>query len=303
MSSEIWFAFVILGGLAILMLWIVLRSKPIPVLGPVPESQFIKIGPFDIHYLISGQGPTVLMLHGIGASLYTWRFLIPLLNTRYQVIAVDLPGFGRSSKISLENYDLDQQTARLQLFLDALHINECHVIGSSMGGTLALWLGLKNPERIKKIVTLAPAIDPALVPLKMASLAWTSPFFKTTAANRYVFSYLLRRILSKRELVNPETIAEYLAPYQDPAAVHTFMKATASIRDHRLLQELKTLPQPLLVLWGKRDLVVREKHVKKLIQQIPQAIYHVHNDGGHHLQEDDPVWVAENVQKFFDSKA
>ncbi len=288
--------------LTVVMLWLLLRSKPRPALGPNPDSKFIKIGPFDIHYLISGQGPTVLLLHGIGASVYTWRLLMPLLSRHYRVIAVDLPGFGRSSKIAVESYDLDQQTARLQLLLDTLDVKECHVVGSSMGGALALWLGLKNPERVKKVVTLAPAIDPRLVPLKLASFAWTSPFFRATAANRYVFSYLLGRILSKRDLINKESITEYLNPYQDSAAVHAFMKATSSIRDQRLLQELKSLMPPLLILWGKKDLVVREKNVKKLIQQIPHAKYHIHETGGHHLQEDDPVWVAEFIQKFFDSK-
>ena len=302
MNDWYWIILIVIAALAFAMLWLVLRSKPLPVLGPHADSQYIKIGPFNIHYLISGQGPTIVLLHGIGASVYTWRLLIPLLSHRYQVIAVDLPGFGRSSKIAVESYDLDQQTARLQLLLDALNIKECMVVGSSMGGALALWLGLKNPERVKRVVTLAPAIDPRLVPLKLASLAWTSPFFKATAANRYVFSYLLGRIMSKRELINAETIAEYLSPYQDPAAVHAFLKATSSIRDHRLLMELKTLVPPLLVLWGKRDLVVREKNVKKLIQQIPHATYHIHESGGHHLQEDDPVWVAEFIQKFFDSK-
>jgi len=287
--------------IALIMVWLVVRSKPIPVLGPTPDSKFIKIGPFIIHYLISGQGPTVLMLHGIGASLYTWRFLIPLLSSRYQVIAVDLPGFGRSSKIAVEGYNLDQQTERLKMFLDALGIQECHVIGSSMGGTLALWLGLKNPERIKKVVTLAPAVDPKLVPVNFSSLAWTSPLLRV-AANRYVVALFMKRAMSKRELITKETIEEYFGPYQDPIAVRAFMKATSSIRDQRLLMDLKTLTLPLLVLWGKRDLVVKEKHVKTLLQQIPHSTYHIHPEGGHHIQEDDPVWVAEFIQKFFDSK-
>ncbi len=62
------------------------------------ESQFASVENFTIHYLQTGKGPHLVLLHGIGASTFTWRFLIPLFSKKYTVTIIDIPGFGKSSK-------------------------------------------------------------------------------------------------------------------------------------------------------------------------------------------------------------
>ncbi|MEZ4873623.1 MAG: alpha/beta fold hydrolase [Bdellovibrionales bacterium] len=78
-------------------------------------------------------------MHGLGASVYIWRFIFKPLAKYFRVTALDLPGFGRSSK-PIADYGLDAQSDRLLTALDRLDIKTAHFVGSSMGGALSLWL-------------------------------------------------------------------------------------------------------------------------------------------------------------------
>ena len=100
---------------------------------PFPISKTVKLDDFEIHYQTLGQGTPLLLIHGLGASLHCWHSLAPLLATQFKVIALDLPGFGGSSKLVGQNYGLDEQAERIEQFLDRININECYLVGNSMG--------------------------------------------------------------------------------------------------------------------------------------------------------------------------
>ena len=143
-----------------LIFWLI-QEAPLP---PFAEEQTIQIDGFKIHYSVQGQGAPVLMIHGLAASLHSWTELAPLMAQEFQTIALDLPGFGGSSKLTARKYGLDEQAGRIESFLDALHIDRCAVIGNSMGGNLALWLASRNPKRFPRIAVIAPAFHPKLAP-------------------------------------------------------------------------------------------------------------------------------------------
>src|SRR5689334_15561788 len=82
----------------------------------IPDSLFIEVDGVKVHYVQAGTGKDLVLLHGIGASVFIWRFLFPLLQDRYRVTAVDLPGFGRSAKSSSRDYGLDSQAAIVARF-------------------------------------------------------------------------------------------------------------------------------------------------------------------------------------------
>jgi pimeloyl-ACP methyl ester carboxylesterase len=112
----------------------------------------------QIHYKDTGpkDAPVVLMLHGFGSSLQTWDQWAAKLETQYRVIRLDLPGFGLSGPRADRDYSEEADVVVLRQFLDALRVQQLAVVGHSMGGKMAWTLAAAEPERVTKLVLMAP---------------------------------------------------------------------------------------------------------------------------------------------------
>ena len=260
------------------------------------KSRFVDIDGFRLRYVQRGEGPDLLLLHGIGASVVSFRYLLPLLARHYRVTALDLPGFGESSKLPEADYGLDAQTERVIHFLDRLGIGQTALLGASMGGAIALWLARLAPARFPRVVTLAPAADGSMLPrfpvMWMASLV-------SAVMGRWLAWLILSFNVRRRELVTAEHVAAYLRPYQQgDAAVRTFFAAIALLRDSRLPAELATVEVPVLILSAARDRLIPLRQSVALGAKLPLATLQTHLEAGHHLMEDAPGWVAQAALSF-----
>jgi pimeloyl-ACP methyl ester carboxylesterase len=291
---EFIFLGLIVAGLAFFFFRSLFRSQTPPL--PTTERRFIDLDDCRVSYLREGRGPELVLLHGIGASNYIWRFVRPLWISHFTITAIDIPGFGFSSKDRGLNYGIDAQALRLVKFLDRLDVGKATLVGSSMGGAICLWAAKLYPERFKKTVVLAPATNPTLVPSIVALLPFFS--FLHRAANRWTIRPFVSNAMTRTELITPETLAAYSAPYQDPNSLHALYLATQTIRDPRLPQELKTIKGPVLLMYGQKDKVVPEFYMKELRAILPNVIYKAHPTAGHHPMEDEPEWVAKEVLAF-----
>ena len=248
-----------------------------------------------------GKGKDVVLIHGLGASVYIWRFVIGILARKYRVTALDLPGFGRSSKNKVK-YDLDAQTKRLLEFLDILKIKNAHLVGSSMGGALALWLGRAAPERVKKIVAMAPATDSSLVKLPISLLHSQrkagARFFETD----FVKNKILSRVLYNKNLFTDENKKFYFEPYSgNPNAIYSFIEALRLIKDKRLPGSLRNLDKDVLLYYGKFDNMVPLKNMESLDKLLPSSQLFIDDRAGHHPMEDSPETVSKEVLAFLKS--
>lgn len=258
-----------------------------------------KVGEWQIRYHISGRGPYMVLLHGLGANLFCWRRLVPLLATRYTVVALDLPGFGASSKPPGAHYGLDEQVKRLGDFLDELGIKKTFLVGSSMGGNIALWFALNFPERSLGCAVIAPATSSRLIPLSTKPWLWLSHPIAMTLG-RGVMRWAHHQTVSRKELVDRDRVEETYQTYgQNAEAVRSFLAATETIRDPRLAKRLGEIKSPVLVLWGSEDRLVKRQVIDDLEAALAAKESHVHIGGGHHLQEDDPEWVTRKIDRFF----
>jgi abhydrolase domain-containing protein 6 len=253
----------------------------------------------NIRYHQSGRGPHLVLIHGLGANLYCWRLLAPLLAKDFTVTALDLPGFGESSKPGDATYGLDEQAERLDWFLAGLGIHKCYLVGNSMGGNIALWYARSHPTKALGVAVIAPATSPRLVPLTFRKWLWAAKPV-SLVLNRYYMRWAHGRTVSKKHLVTQDLIEETFRTYGGQSlAVRSFMLATEAIRDVRLPHALAEMQTRTLILWGSKDRIVNRKIIEDLEAALPEAESHVNIGGGHHLQEDEPDWVAEKLLSFF----
>lgn len=121
------------------------------------ETKTQKVRNINIAYIEEGNGDKVLLLiHGLGTSAKSWTKNIPVLAEDYRVIAIDLPGYGKSDK-GYYNYSMSWNAQVLKEFLDALNIKKATFVGHSMGGQISLHAALAFPEKVENLILIAPA--------------------------------------------------------------------------------------------------------------------------------------------------
>lgn len=287
-----------IGLLAGYLLRVFSRPKEIKYKG-ISTSKFIELDGIEYHFIQEGKGPDLLLIHGIGANLLCWRQIWKPLTKFYRVTALDLPGFGHSSKRIDIDYGLDAQTDRVASFLEALEITKAYVVGCSLGGAISLWLAKKRPELVQRVVAIAPAVHHHIIRVDTKRYWIFANILKHIFLNPFFVGRILRYVVAKHKDLTVETILDYYAPYhRSPAAVFTFWRSFELIKDPRLPQDLSTVDCPVLVLYGRRDRMIKKIFIENLPALMSDAQVIYHDEGGHHLMNDEPQFVVDEVKKF-----
>jgi 4,5:9,10-diseco-3-hydroxy-5,9,17-trioxoandrosta-1(10),2-diene-4-oate hydrolase len=208
-------------------------------------------------YQEKGQGEPVLILPGLGTSIDFWQLVIPSIAQKYHVVAVDLPGFGKSDKPDAA-YDLLWISERIRAFMDAKGLARASIIGGSLGGHLALLLALDHPERVAKLVLMGssgtwprpgPLLDLALKSLWNDAIvtdhlrrAWPDIFAKMSESRTPLTQTLLRYQMAIR------ANAKRFAPEGRAAS-----RALRSIFYSSCRDRLPEVAVPVLLIWGEAD--------------------------------------------------
>ena len=138
------------------------NEGPYALLGPVDA-------PVNLYYEDTGEGPPLLLIHGFGASTYTWRHIAPELALTHRVIAVDLKGFGQSDKPFDSRYSVFDQAELLAELIEEKDLRDLTLVGHSFGGGIALMLALEAEQRLEgriaKLVLLDSIAYPQQIPV------------------------------------------------------------------------------------------------------------------------------------------
>ena len=255
-----------------------------------------------IHYNQLGQGPDLVFLHGIGASTFIWRQLLPILAKNFRVTAIDMPGFGRSQKSLDFHFDLDSMADFVAKFLTDLGVEKFDLVGSSMGGSIALWIAKKNRARCSRVLTIAPATNKSLIRYPPLGLKVMKPLH--FLVNKRTMFVAVANVVKRRDLLTDAMIEGYLLPFRDKGeAWQSFLKATAIVGDHRMpaeLAELNSRPEfQHKIIWGDDDRVVPRRVQDELLKVLPRSEFEVLKGLGHHPFEDDPDKISLIIQNFF----
>lgn len=266
----------------------------------LPEQSLnVKIDTYNINYTKKGSGPNLVLIHGFASSVYCWRHLIPYLQEYYTVYALDLVGFGQSSKAIHLEYDLDSQTDRIMKFLKTLEIDTPYVVGCSMGGALSFWLKNKYPNFINKTIAINPSLNPKIVP-------YGTNFFSLKVArlllHNHLFKQIMKRVFNDKSLINKESIKRYREPYigNDDALI-CLLKSLKTLKDSRLNKAMPSLTNQTLLLYSKKDRIIHYKLQKPFLKSNPGVTKVASLSGGHHLMEEKPRWTFEQIHRFFSS--
>jgi pimeloyl-ACP methyl ester carboxylesterase len=247
-----------------------------------------------ISTLIAGRGQEdVVCLHGLGANKASFFETIATLAPDHTVHAIDLPGFGSSSKPTRAPYDARWFADVVHDYLDAAGIDRAHLVGNSMGGRIALELALRAPERVKTVNLLSPALAfrrrRALVPLVRGirpELAAIPHPLRVGRVREH-----LHALFAQPERLDPAiadvAAEEFCRVYRSRAARVAFFAAARNIyldRPHGengLWTRLGALRPPALFVWGERDRLVPPAFSRHVAEALPDARQLVLDDCGH----------------------
>jgi pimeloyl-ACP methyl ester carboxylesterase len=256
--------------------------------------------------------PPVLLVHGWGASLYMWRaWFAPFAAAGFRVLALDLPGHGMSDKpTDPGRYTVDRMVASVRELIEGERLDRPHVVGQSMGGTIALELALGGAPPLGRLALVNPAAFGRVHMVPLARRA--SPMAIEPVLERIVPRWLVARahrlVYGDPSRMTTADIDEYWAPSQFPGyasamrrLVHEFSwRRAPAVEMAARLMTLRAPTSPPLVVLGTRDRVVREArpYVAALRAAGAPLEVWVSVGGGHAVNEERPEEIVPKVLDF-----
>jgi pimeloyl-ACP methyl ester carboxylesterase len=260
------------------------------------------ITPETWFFLEQGQGPPLLLLHGLGASSFSWRHNLGPLGRRYRVLAPDLPPHGRTPPDLTPDFRLETLAAGVLAFLDRRGVAKAAVAGNSLGGSLALFLAHHCPERVAALILLAPAAALTRVPLIFYPLRLPGAgLFFASLLGPWMLPLALKLMYYRRDLITPEVVAGYSPTFSTLARRLALRRLCRDLEPWPLLEAetlLKGIRQPVTLIWGEEDRILPVSQAPWLKDRLPQAELHLLPEVGHAPQEEAPGRVNEIIIAF-----
>lgn len=272
------------------------------------DSKFIEVNGIRVHYKQLGEGEkTFILLHGFGASVFSWREVMEPLSQFGTVIAYDRPAFGlteRPMEWKGENpYSQDAQVELVIGLMDALGVEKATLVGNSAGGTVSMLAALKYPERIESLILVDPAVYAG-----GGAPAWIRPLLGTPQFD-HIGPLFARQLQAqgteflKTAWHDPSKITtEIFEGYQKPLQVENWDRAlwflTVSSNESGLADKVKDFNLPILVITGDDDRIVPTEQSLRLADELPNAELAVIVQCGHVPHEECPGEFMQAVQDF-----
>ena len=260
-------------------------------------------GTFSI--LSAGQGDPILCIHGLGGTKASFMPTVRGLADRHRVIAADLPGFGESDKPITAPYDAPYFARTIVDLMEELEIERAHLVGNSMGGRVAIEVGLTAPDRVGNIVLASPALAwlrerqwKWLLPPMLPKLGLLQP------APRAITEPLVRRFVPGGE--NGWAAAgvdEFLRAFLQPRGRAAFYSALRNIYldephgEDGLWTRLAELAPDSMFIWGRHDQLIPIAFMKHVERTLPAA-RHLELNCGHVPQIERPDQVNRAIRDF-----
>ena len=274
-----------------------------------PDSQFVEINGINVHYKRMGSGePVFILLHGFGASTFSWREVMEPLAEMGTVIAYDRPAFGLTERpLAWEGANPYTQESNIEILLglmDTLDVEQAVLMGNSAGGTIATAFTLAYPERVTALIEVDAAIYQTMP--DSAFLDW---LLETPQADR-IGPLIARRLGGSQgddflesawhdpDKITPEIIEGYRRPLKAENWDRALWEHTQATDPPGLADRLDQIAVPTLVISGDDDQIVPVENSRRLAEDIPGAALTIIEDCGHLPQEECPQAFLRAVENF-----
>ena len=266
--------------------------------------QIITVAGLKTNFLRAGKGEPVVLLHGLGASSYSWRYAVPELAKHYEVFAPDLPGFGRTDKPWDFDYSIHGLHTWILQFMDEMGIKSARFAGNSMGGVLSLWTAMEAPSRVERMALLG---TPAYVENR-PKMIWPISWPVIGRLYELLLGDTALRIIAPTAFVNKTRVdAAMLAEYGHALKTAAGRRAVAQFvrlaipPDHKeRIERYPSVTHKTLVLVGDGDGMVGPS-AERFAKVLPNARFVRVEQCGHAAQEDAPERVNAHLLEFFRS--
>jgi pimeloyl-ACP methyl ester carboxylesterase len=278
---------------------------------PLLQIRDVPVGRHRISTLTMGTGPDVLLLHGLGSTRASLFETAAALSPNYRVHAPDLPGFGSSSKPASGAYTARWFAEVMLGLMDALEVRRTRVVGNSLGGRIAIEIGLTAPERTTALGLLCPAVAwlrrslHPVVRLMRPELGMLPHAFRRSLVASHV-----RSMFHDRDQIDPDVadlvVDEFRRIYHSPAARYAFWCSARNIYLEAPLgpdgfyPRLSELRPPALFVWGGNDSLVPPAFGRHVAKWLPQAEQVTLERCGHVPQVEQAEATNELLTEFFD---
>ncbi|HWS94288.1 MAG TPA: alpha/beta fold hydrolase [Mycobacterium sp.] len=299
-QRRLWFAGVV-AAVAALWLWtrhLTRTFEDRDVLVEAPPGERARIDGVELHYIDRGTGDPLVLIHGLDASTYMWRYNIDALARDHRVVAVDLLGCGYSQRIADADYSLAGHARRVASVMDLLGIADAVIVGHSLGGLVGLRLATDSPGRVRRLILIAPA-----TPSEAHALSAARYFFPLRPI---VYALAQNRALRRRALMtlygHPGRAADEAADQDIKMARMVGHRRAIARLTRALARERYPDPAgvtvPTLIVWGTRDRLIRRSHVDWLVERIPHAYLLLVPGAGHMVPEERPSFTNNVIAAF-----
>ena len=268
------------------------QDKIIHLINTPLKSYFLEINDYKIHYTVSGTGNPLILIHGLNIGWGQWYSNIGELSKHFTVYTIDMPGAGLSSKLPDHKINLERTFVKtMEGFINSLNLKRINILGHSLGGWIILKLALRERISIDKVILVSPMGLTDYVPwrYKLLSIYMFANFLSSVVVrkNREKDMHnFLTSVLYEKNNVKREFLDYFFAAIQSHN-VHPFMLIHRLAgffkvkKELVLIDQLSKITQPVLIIMGANDPIVRVMDIHKTHKLIPQAKLEIFLNSGH----------------------
>lgn len=261
------------------------------------HGRFVEVGGERIHLIRRGNGAPLLLVHGFPSNAAAWSSIVPRLEAERSMVALDMVGFGQSTRQPRQPMNGDAYADRLVMLLDALGLERIDVAGLSWGGSVVQRLAARYPQRVRRLVLIAAVSAAHVLPLRTANLVGLAVAVRFPSLARAAVRRFLVRSSADPDLPVEALVRAYVDPLRRPgtlAAMRRFVRDTAATQPI----DLGAITAPTLVVVPQADRIVPPAMGAEIATLIPNARYEPIAGVGHAVQFEAPDRLVALMRDF-----
>lgn len=298
---------VVVGALVALVLFTARTARRVDAALP-PLGRFVEVGDARIHYLEKGDGPTLLLIHGLGASMRVFTHsMLERLAGEFRVVLMERPGSGESTRVPSACARVRSQAETVSEFIRVMGLERPMLVGHSLGGAVALAVALNHPEQVRGLALIAPLanVQETVPPIFRKLLITSRTLRRLTAWTVATPFSILRRAQVLDTLFGPEAVPPDYATAGGgllglrPKSFCASSEDLVALEGEMLpmVERYAELRLPVGIIYGTGDRVLdHRQHGVEVAAKIKGAELEL-IEGGHMLPLTTPDVVAEFVRK------